>query len=245
MGNHPPSRPQYRTSVNLLDVNYQSRGVIEVTTNEYGTFSGTFTAPSSGLTGEMQIQNIDGSGSVSFSVEEYKRPKFEVTFSPIKGSFKLQETITANGQATAYSGANIDGAKVAYRVVRVANFPFWWWCRWGYYPTSPDMEITSGETQTNAEGKFDVSFSAIPDLSVSPDSDPTFTYTIYADVTDINGETHSNSTTVTAGYSYLKVGVPMDNLTRICLLLQRNLILLQTTWPGSLNLLKATSKSTG
>jgi uncharacterized protein YfaS (alpha-2-macroglobulin family) len=207
-------KTQYRTSVNLLDVNYQSRAVIEVTTNEYGTFSGTFTAPSSGLMGQMQIQNMDNSGSVSFSVEEYKRPKFEVTFSPIKGSFKLQETITANGQATAYSGANIDGAKVAYRVVRVANFPFWWWCRWGYYPTSPDMEITSGETQTNAEGKFDVSFSAIPDLSVSPESDPTFTYTIYADVTDINGDTHSNSTTVTAGYSYLKVGVPMDNLNK-------------------------------
>jgi len=207
-------KPQYRTSVTLLDVNYQSKGVIQVTTNEYGTFSGTFTAPSSGLTGEMQIQNVDGSGSVSFSVEEYKRPKFEVTFSPIKGSFKLQETITANGQATAYSGANIDGAKVAYRVVRVANFPFWWWCRWGYYPTSPDMEITSGETQTNAEGKFDVSFMAIPDPSVSPESDPTFTYTIYADVTDINGETHSNSTTVTAGYTYLKVGVPMDNINK-------------------------------
>jgi uncharacterized protein YfaS (alpha-2-macroglobulin family) len=207
-------KPQYRTSVNLLDVNYQSRAVIEVTTNEYGTFSGTFTAPSSGLMGQMQIQNMDNSGSASFSVEEYKRPKFEVTFSPIKGSFKLQETITTNGQATAYSGANIDGAKVAYRVVRVANFPFWWWCRWGYYPTSPDMEITSGETQTNAEGKFDVSFSAIPDLSVSPESDPTFTYTIYVDVTDINGETHSNSTTVTAGYSYLKVGVPMDNINK-------------------------------
>jgi len=204
----------YRTTLNLLDVNYQKRGEIVVTTNEYGTFSGTFTAPSSGLTGEMQIQNTDNSGSASFSVEEYKRPKFEVTFSPIKGSFKLQETVTANGQATAYSGANIDGAKVAYRVVRVANFPFWWWCRWGYYPTAPDMEIGSGETQTDAEGKFNVSFTAIPDLSVNPDSDPTFTYTIYADVTDINGETHSNSTTVTVGYSYLKVGVPMDNINK-------------------------------
>jgi hypothetical protein len=207
-------KTSYKTTLTLLDVNYQSRGQVEVTTNEYGTFSGTFTAPSSGLTGEMQIQNNDNSGTVSFSVEEYKRPKFEVTFSPVKGSFKLGERVTANGQATAYSGANIDGAKVAYRVVRVANFPFWWWCRWGYYPTSPEMEITSGETQTNAEGKFDVSFEAIPDLSVSPDSDPTFTYTIYADVTDINGETHSNTTSVEAGYKYLKVGVPMENINK-------------------------------
>ena len=95
MDSHPPLRLNTEPHVNLLDVNYQPKGAeVDVTTNEYGTFSGTFMAPSSGLTGEMQIQNIDDSGSVSFSVEEYKRPKFEVTFSPIKGSFKLQETIT-------------------------------------------------------------------------------------------------------------------------------------------------------
>lgn len=207
-------KTRYPTTLTLYDVNYQARGEIKVTTNDYGTFSGTFTAPATGLTGEMQIENRDGSGSVSFSVEEYKRPKFEVAFEPVKGSFRLDETIKTEGYARAYSGANIDGATVGYRVVRVVHFPFWWWCRWGYYPSSPEMEITNGVTQTDAQGKFTIDFQAIPDPSVDRSSDPTFDYTIYADVTDINGETHSNSATVSVGYKALRVSVPVNNINK-------------------------------
>ncbi len=207
-------RPNYTTTVTLYDVNYQARGEVRVTTNEFGTFNGTFTSPATGLTGEMQLSNNDGSGAASFSVEEYKRPKFEVAFEPVKGSFRLNENIKAEGFARAYSGANIDGASVAYRVVRVAHFPFWWWCRWGYYPSSPEMEITNGVTRSDADGKFSVEFKAIPDPGVDPSSDPTFDYTIYADVTDINGETHSSSTTVSVGYKALRVSVPFNNINK-------------------------------
>ena len=207
-------QPRYSTTLTLYDVNDQARGTIKVTSNEYGTFSGTFTAPATGLTGEMRIENEDGSGSASFSVEEYKRPKFEVVFENTKGSFKLDETIKTEGYARAYSGANIDGASVNYRVVRVANFPLWWWYRWGSYPTSPEMEIINGVTQTDAQGKFSISFQGIPDLSVDRSSDPTFDYTIYADVTDINGETHSSTTTISVGYKSLQVSVPISNINR-------------------------------
>jgi len=207
--------PKRSVTVILRDANYQEVATQTFTTNEYGSFNGTFTAASSGLLGQMTLECTDGSGSTSFSVEEYKRPKFEVTFQkslPLgegKGgvSFRLGETVPVEGRAIAYSGANIDGAKVQYRVVRTARYPYWWWCRWGYYPSSPEMEITNGVTQTDAEGKFNVDFTAIPDLSVDKSSDPTFNYTIYADVTDINGETHSNETSVSVGYKALVVGV--------------------------------------
>jgi uncharacterized protein YfaS (alpha-2-macroglobulin family) len=213
-GKNPQIKTNYKTILSLIDVNGQEREKITVTTNEYGTFSGTFAAPSSGLTGEMQIRNQDGSGNTAFSVEEYKRPKFEVGFDPVKGVFKLNDVVTVEGFARAYSGATIDGASVTYRVVRVVNFPFWWWCRWGYYPPSPDMEITNGVLQSDAAGKFKIDFTAIPDRSVDAASDPTFTYTIYADVTDINGETHSSSTSVSVGYKSLLVSVPVDNINK-------------------------------
>jgi hypothetical protein len=199
-------------TITLYDVNQQERATVQVTTNEYGTFSGTFTAPTSGLTGEMNLQN--GSGTVYFSVEEYKRPKFEVDFEPVKGSFRLDETIKAEGYAHAYSGANIDGASVSYRVVRMARFPYWWWCRWGSYPSSSQMEIKNGITETDAEGKFVINFQAIPDRSVDKTSDPIFDYTVYADVTDINGETHSSSTTISVGYKALQVGVSIPNINK-------------------------------
>jgi len=211
-GKNPKIRSNYRTTVTLYDVNQQQRGTINVTTNDYGTFQGVLTAPASGLTGQMQIESSDGSGSVYFSVEEYKRPKFEVDFNPVKAAFRLNDAITVEGFARAYSGATIDGASVKYRVVRVTSFPFWWWCRWGYYPSSPEMEITHGVTTSDADGKFNVTFNAIPDLSVDPSSDPTFTYTIYSDVTDINGETHSSSTSVSVGYKSLKVNTNIMNI---------------------------------
>lgn len=213
-GKNPKIETKYSTSVMLYDVNRQEVGSVQVTTNEYGTFNGVFTAPSSGLTGNMRLVNTDGSGETSFSVEEYKRPKFEVGFNPVTASFRLNEQIKAEGFAKAYSGASIDGASVKYRVVRVANFPFWWWYRWGHYPASPQMEITNGVTTTDENGKFVVDFQAIPDLSVDRASDPTFNYTVYADVTDINGETHSSSTTIAVAYKSLRVGISMTDIDK-------------------------------
>ncbi|HTE32392.1 MAG TPA: alpha-2-macroglobulin family protein, partial [Chryseolinea sp.] len=204
--------PGHKTKLTLYDVNSQVKGEIDVTTNEYGTYSGSFTAPSNGLTGEMHLQDSENTGTAPFSVEEYKRPKFEIVFDTLKGSFKLNDTIEATGKATAYSGASIDGAVVKYRVVRIARFPYWWWYRWGYYPTSPQMEITQGETKTDAEGKFTIAFAAVPDPTIPKESEPTFAYTIYADVTDINGETHSNTSTVSVGYTSLELSIPITNI---------------------------------
>ncbi len=213
-GKNPKIQPRYTTTVTLYDFNHQEQGTVTVTTNEYGTFNGVFTAPSGGLTGNMRITNEDGSGEVSFSVEEYKRPKFEVDFNPVTASFRLNDQVKVEGFARAYSGANIDGANVKYRVVRVANFPMWWWYRWGSYPSSPEVEIINGNAMTDADGKFNVAFEAQPDLSIDKSSDPTFTYMVYADVTDINGETHSSSTSITIGYKSLMINVPFGNVNK-------------------------------
>ncbi|MFA4852600.1 MAG: alpha-2-macroglobulin family protein, partial [Bacteroidales bacterium] len=196
--------PNKKTTVTFYDVNYQKISELELTTNDYGTFTGTFTAPAA-ITGQVYITN--GSGSQYFSVEEYKRPKFEVKIDPIKGSYKLNETVTVKGRATAYAGNVIDNADVKYRVVRMTSFPHWWYWWRGYYPSSPQMEITNGITTTDDKGEFTVTFKAIPDLSVSKKYTPTFTYTVYADVTDINGETHSAQKYVMVGYKSLNISV--------------------------------------
>jgi uncharacterized protein YfaS (alpha-2-macroglobulin family) len=206
--------PGYSTTIELHDVNQELKGEIVVKANEYGTFSGTFTAPTGGLMGNMTLTSSDETGSIDFSVEEYKRPKFEVTFHPVKGTFKLNDRVIATGKAEAYSGASLDGATVQYRVVRNANFPFWWWCRWGYYPPSPDTEITHGRSETDNDGNFTIPFDAIPDPTVDPSSDPTFNYTVYADVTDVNGETHSASTIVQVAYKSLRVRADLPPINR-------------------------------
>ncbi len=204
-GDNTVIKPGYSTTVRLYDVNSQKISEQTVTSNEYGTFSGTFTAPSGVLTGQMYISN--DYGYLYFSVEEYKRPKFEVTFEPVKGSYKLGEMVTVNGNAKAFAGSNIDRGKVKYRVVRTASFPYWWYYWWGYYPQSPQIEVQNGELETDADGRFVITFKAIPDYSVNKNSCPIFNYAVYADVTDLNGETRSSQTTVRASNTALEVAV--------------------------------------
>ncbi|TAH19954.1 MAG: hypothetical protein EAZ08_07805 [Cytophagales bacterium] len=192
--------------VYLYDVNGQKSSELEVKTNEYGSFSGSFVAPVGALNGEMTLRLDSGYGGYhAISVEEYKRPKFEVSFEPVKGSYKLGEKVKIEGKAKAYSGANIDNAEVKYRIVRKAKLPYYWWWWYPDFQVSPEMEITNGSTTTDKDGVFTVDFEAIPDLSLPKSSKPTFTYEVFADVTDLNGETHSGSQGVSIGYTALEI----------------------------------------
>lgn len=189
--------------VSLHDVNGQKISDLDFTTNEFGSFNGEFMLPNSGLTGEFYIKTDAFSGVAKntsyFSVEEYKRPKFETSFKPINESYKVNDSITVTGVAAAYAGSNITDAKVSYRVKRAVYFPRWFYWRMPAYNNTP-QEIAHGETTTDASGNYDITFKAIPDNSVSKENLPTFNYEITADVTDINGETHSTTTFVSVGY---------------------------------------------
>jgi hypothetical protein len=198
-------KPNEKIKVKLNDVNYQEVATLNSISNEYGTYNGTFTLPLNLINGEMHI--TDGHGTIFFAVEDYKRPRFEVKFNPIKGVYKLGENVIALGKAQSYAGANLGGAEVKYRVVRTATFPYFW-CWWrGYCPSSPQMEITNGITTTNDTGGFVINFNAIPDLSIKKSYSPLYNFTIYADVTDITGETHSNQSYTSVGYNAMKLDV--------------------------------------
>jgi TonB-dependent SusC/RagA subfamily outer membrane receptor len=193
--------------------------------NEFGSISGEFILPTTGLTGEYSIilnrsseQSIANYDAINFnytnksiSVEEYKRPKFETSFKPITETYKLNDSIVINGEAIAFAGSKISNAKVIYRVKRTANFPNWYSWRTPNYYQSEELEINNGETTTNNDGTYKITFKALPDLKVSKESLPTFNYTLYADVTDINGETRSTETIVKVGYHALEATVSIPS----------------------------------
>jgi uncharacterized protein YfaS (alpha-2-macroglobulin family) len=194
-----------KSKVSFINANGQEISHLTLTTNKFGSINGSFIAPLNSLNGRMDITNE--SGTISFSVEDYKRPKFEVTIAPFKGTARLGETIHVTGQAKSFSGAAIDGAKVRYRVTRMARFPDLWWS-WRRPPLwDRSTEIVSGNATANDTGGFSVNFTAIADQSIPPLENPTFLYTVYVDVTDVNGETRSASGAVTVGYILLKLTV--------------------------------------
>ncbi len=208
----------YQTTIILRDANYKDIDTIKVKTNDFGSFSGKFQLPQSGLNGQFTIYTKKDPSQAGFRVEEYKRPKFYVDYEPIKGTYKVNDKIKVTGIAKAYAGNNIDGANVVYRVVRQPRYIYAWlsW-RWWQPPTA-SMEITHGEVKTDKDGKFLIEFTAIPDLTVDKKFEPVFDYTVYADVTDINGETRSGEKRVSVSYkslmlvSYIPDRLPGDSL---------------------------------
>jgi uncharacterized protein YfaS (alpha-2-macroglobulin family) len=205
-------KENFPVTVSFFDVNYQLISTQNLTTNEFGTVSGSFITPQSGLNGQMQITN--GYGNTYISVEEYKRPKFETFINPLKNSYRLNDEVTVSGIAKAYSGNVIDGAKVKYRVVRKVNFPYWYWWYRPYFDVN-ETEITNGEITTNDTGAYIIKFKALPNENVSKSSYAIYQYNIIADVTDINGETHSTQSSVLIGYQALNLSVSTDDIVDV------------------------------
>ncbi|MBS1628563.1 MAG: hypothetical protein JST27_00755 [Bacteroidetes bacterium] len=194
----------------FFDVHGQELARQSLRTNEWGSVSGSFQAPKNGLTGVLRIAAFDNQGqqelgNTSPTVEEYKRPKFRVGWDSLKVDYALGDAVTIVGRAEAYAGQPIDAAQVRYRVVRRVRWPFWWFA-WRYpSPHSEEQQLVAGTTQTDASGAFKITFDALPDRGIDERSLPVFSYSISAEVTDLNGETRSGETQVSFGYRSLQI----------------------------------------
>jgi uncharacterized protein YfaS (alpha-2-macroglobulin family) len=220
--------PAFTTTVYLRNANNEIIDSLKMKSNEFGSFSGTFKLPTTGLNGSYSIFTKQGEGVSHFRVEDYKRPKFLVEYEPLKGAYRVNDSIEVTGIAKAYAGNNIDGAKVKYRVVRQARFLYpWLFSRWWQPPSAP-LEIVHGETTTDENGKFRVKFIALPDLKIDPKLEPAFDYVVYADITDINGETRSGEKSVSVSYKsiVLNASIPArletDSLKKLSIRTENN-----------------------
>lgn len=196
-----------KLTIFFMDVNGKEVSKLNVDTNEFGSFNGSFTAPRDRLMGQMMLQVRESmfNGNVAVRVEEYKRPQFEVTLQSPKEAIKLADAVKMPGKAMAYTGAAIGGAKVVYRVVREVRYPAWWYgfYYWRAQNQGQAQEISNGVTTTNIDGTFTINFTAKPDLSVLEKDEPRFNYHVIADVTDTTGETRSEEKSITLGYTAL------------------------------------------
>ncbi|MEP6927400.1 MAG: MG2 domain-containing protein, partial [Ginsengibacter sp.] len=230
-------------TVILKDANIQKVDSLKVLLNEFGSFNGKFRLPENKLNGEftIDVEDYDNS-SVTFSVEEYKRPKFYTEFEKVKGSYRVNDTVQITGFAKAYAGNNIDGAKVKYHVTREARFLYpWMFWRKGFPQTKP-LEITNGEITTGADGKFIIKFAAIPDLTLDKKTDPVFDYKVEADVTDINGETRSGEITVPIGYKALNLQITLPQGDVINIDSLKNILISSKNLSGEFETVKANVK---
>ena len=220
--------PKQKVVVTLRDSNYQDISKAEAVTNEFGSITGTFIIPSQGLTGNYYIsmeadfgeqkdkeenKNNIVLGSKYIKVEEYKRPKFRVVVNPVKEAYKLEEEVKVSGKAEAFSGADIPGATVKYEVKR-KRIRLWrnYYQRY-YYPhfNERETDITHGETTTDSNGNFNITFHAEADEKTKGDT-RNYQYFVSFYVIDVNGESQSGQIKINIGEVKAKINVDAPDL---------------------------------
>jgi len=198
----------WSTKVFLYNANGEVVDSLDMKTNEFGSYHGTFRLPTGQLNGSFRVSDVRGN-SAYFSVEEYRRPTFYVDYEKQTGSYRAGDSIHVTGNTKAFAGNTLDGASVKYRIVRRTRFPHPWYFWRGRQPGSAEQEIQHGELKTDSKGVFRLAFLAKPDRSVDRSQDPRFEYEVTADVTDINGESRSGVTTIVAGYTAVNLSVSL------------------------------------
>ena len=185
-------------NITLNDANGEELQTLKLTTNEFGSVNGSFTLPKNKLNGSFSIEideagnsDYNISGYADFQVEEYKRPKFEVTFDPIKDEYKYGQTIELKGKATMFSGVPLSNSTVNYEIKKQnIRWRYFWW-----YPRGNDNENSIlGDVKTNEKGEFTIKIELKKDETL--EGIQIDNYGINASVTDINGETQSANTNV-------------------------------------------------
>ncbi|MBQ6742902.1 MAG: hypothetical protein IJR04_10015 [Bacteroidales bacterium] len=180
-------------------------------TDAHGVADTVFVIPTDVLTGQWAVTLYDEGrrppylGYVYLRVEEYKQPKFMVTIDDPAdrqdaGGPSLGVPYTLRGRATAYSGANLGGAKVRYTITRETRY----WFR--VYEQSKYFSFIDSTTTAN-DGSFDITFTPQPDSGIDLSRKPNFRFRINVDVTDLNGETHSASASFVIGYCNEQIAI--------------------------------------
>ncbi len=191
--NFKKAKPNYSTEVSLHNVNGEKLSTLNLSTNEYGSFQGSFVLPNGGLNGQYRIK--EKRSSHYFSVEEYKRPSFKIAVDSSDKPYQINDSIRLSGSVKAFSGATISNAKLKYRVVRKASYPFWSYLR-SFYPPRNQKEIANGTLITADDGSFQFDFVAQADPSTKAEWNPVFNYEITLDATSPSGETQSHTTQI-------------------------------------------------
>ncbi len=194
--------PQTLLTVDFRDIHDKVISSLNLSTNEFGTVQGSFVIPQNIAAGQEFISTANG--VLPIRVEEYKRPTFQVVFSPVTETYRLNDSVKVKGKVNAFSGYGISNARLAIHITRQVKPRFYEYfginqrSYWGNF-----QEIGTDTVHTDDQGNFTVSFKALPDDKSSLNN--TYGFTVNADATDESGETQQASTMVTVSNDPLEL----------------------------------------
>ncbi|MDR0413167.1 MAG: hypothetical protein LBH61_05145 [Dysgonamonadaceae bacterium] len=193
-------------TLTLRDANAKEIARKTFVTNDFGSISGEFILPPGGLAGVFLLQSDNDEGYVSFRVEEYRRPLFDIRFDHPDESYAFGDEVTVKGVAETFSGIRLQEAAVKYRVTRQPHWRFPGIRR-------AQVQVAEGEIKTSGAGTFEIRFPAEKAFEDRDRKDIFSIYTVETTVTGASGETQSARTAVYIGDRSLYLS--MDGLTGV------------------------------
>jgi len=192
-----------KLKITVRDQNWQELFNKTLPFTGLGSASGNFTIPQGRLLGrysitaELQEYGRNFTGARDISVEEYKRPEFEVKLAAAESAFKYGQSAKVEGSVKYYFGSPVPGAQVSYKVTRSRYIPWYaWWWGW-FYGASNAAETASGECKTDEKGEFNFTFVPAPE---SPEyAEYPSSFQIEVEARDAGGRTIKDSRSYTAG----------------------------------------------
>ncbi len=96
--------------VYFQDSKFKTLDSLQLRTDDFGYFTGSFTIPVDVLSGRFQIMTSWGLQGIQ--VEQYKRPGFKINIDPDERVYTPGDSIYIEGQAEAFAGIALKGASV-------------------------------------------------------------------------------------------------------------------------------------
>ena len=193
--------------VSLIDANHEEVASAAVTTNDFGSASGSFEIPAGRLLGRWYLRTSFG-GQSWLRVEEYKRPTFEVEVADPEVPLRLNQPAALSGDVRYYFGLPVVTGSVNWRVIREPVYPRWWY--WWYpSPSTQAQVVAAGETTLDDEGRFHVVFTPSADERLAKRG-VTYRYRLGVDVTDEGGETRSAERVFRLGFVSVEARIVAD-----------------------------------
>ena len=175
----------------LLDANRKELATRKVRTNDFGSFATEFVLPAACLNGMFSIRTKEPQSTVTFRVEEYKRPTFEIAFTPVSEAYRLGGKVVLKGNVKAFNGMMVQDVPLAYTVTRRNPRPGYW--------SNADKLLLSDTIQLDANGDFSIPLTLEVPVVDTDGYGSVYTYHVEAVVTDEAGETQSASYNLLAG----------------------------------------------
>jgi hypothetical protein len=203
-GDSPFVASGYPTQVEFKDPNGKILYYNTLTSNDFGSTSGSFVLPKSGFPlGSVSVYT-DGDYAATIRVEEYKRPTYLVSFETPKSKIVLGEKVSMEGKVMAFAGYPITNVEVEISVSEYRYFP-----RWCVVLDEDRQYDTTIVVKTDENGIFKLDF-----LPKNPKETNGVFYAFDASVVDLTGETQSANYSMFVGKSAYSISANVTSKYR-------------------------------